>query len=55
MFRGAERFNRATADIWRGLGFTVRPIDCTATYRHFGSLRCLVNVLRRRAVATPRP
>jgi N-dimethylarginine dimethylaminohydrolase len=47
VFRGAERFNRATADVWRHLGFDVRPVDCTATYRHFGSLRCLVNVLRR--------
>jgi len=47
VFRGAERFNRASADVWRSLGFTVRPVDCTGTYRHFGSLRCLVNVLRR--------
>lgn len=47
VFRGAERLNRASADAWRSLGFTVRPVDCTDTYRHFGSLRCLVNVLRR--------
>jgi len=51
VFRGAERFNRASADVWRSLGFTVRPVDCTETYRHFGSLRCLVNVLRRKSVA----
>ncbi len=47
VLRGAEPFNRASAGVWRSLGFTVRPVDCTATYRHFGSLRCLVNVLRR--------
>jgi N-dimethylarginine dimethylaminohydrolase len=53
VFRGAERFNRASADVWRSLGFTVRPVDCTETYRHFGSLRCLVNVLRRSASRGP--
>ncbi|MHC4972102.1 MAG: agmatine deiminase family protein [Planctomycetota bacterium] len=47
VFRGVERLNRASAGVWRSLGFTVRPVDCTETYRHFGSLRCLVNVLRR--------
>jgi hypothetical protein len=47
VYRGAERFNRASTGVWRSLGFTVRPVDCTGTYRHFGSLRCLVNVLRR--------
>ena len=46
-FQGAEPLNRAAADVWRRLGYEVRPVDCTATYRHFGCLHCLVNVLRR--------
>jgi hypothetical protein len=29
------------------LGFEVRPVDCTSAYAHFGTLHCLVNVLRR--------
>jgi hypothetical protein len=33
--------------VWRGLGFEVRRVDCSRTYRSFGSLRCLVSVLRR--------
>jgi hypothetical protein len=48
-FTGAESLNRAAADVWRSLGYDVKPIDCTSTYRHFGSLHCLVNVLRRDA------
>ena len=39
--------NRRATEIWTALGFTVRPIDCSQTFAHFGSLRCLVNVLRR--------
>ncbi len=48
VYRGAERLNEAAAALWRAAGFVVRPIDCTSSYRHFGSLRCLVNVLARR-------
>jgi len=47
VYRGAEALNAAGAAAWRGLGYEVRPVDCTDTFRHFGSLRCLVNVLRR--------
>jgi len=47
VYRNAERLNDAAAAVWRELGYQVRPVDCTETYRHFGSLRCLVNVLRR--------
>jgi len=47
IYAGAEPLAREAARIWSDLGFTVRPVDCTATYRHGGSLRCLVNVLRR--------
>jgi len=47
VFRGADALNDAAERIWHDLGWEVRRVDCTACYRHFGSLRCLVNVLRR--------
>jgi len=47
VYRGAEALNRAAAAVWQHVGYEVRPVDCTETYAHFGSLRCLVNVLRR--------
>jgi hypothetical protein len=47
VYRGVETLNRAAAEVWRGLGCEVRPVDCTGVYPHFGSLHCLVNVLRR--------
>jgi len=47
VFRGFEKMNMAAADVWRSLGYEVRSIDCTTSYPHFGSLRCLVNVLTR--------
>ncbi|MBW1872106.1 MAG: agmatine deiminase family protein [Deltaproteobacteria bacterium] len=46
-YRKAEKLNRQAERIWQGLGYQVRRVDCTATYIHFGSLRCLVNVLKR--------
>jgi hypothetical protein len=46
-YRGAELLNDAAAQVWRELGYQVRPVDCTSTYRLFGNLHCLVNVLRR--------
>jgi hypothetical protein len=46
-FRGADALNDAAARVWRGIGYEVRPIDCTMTYRLYGNLHCLVNVLRR--------
>lgn len=39
--------NAAAERIWRDLGREVRPVDCSAVYRHYGTLRCLVNVLSR--------
>jgi len=51
VYAGAEALNRAAQEIWEGLGYEVFAVDCTATYRHFGSLRCLVNVVRRGAPA----
>ncbi len=49
VYRGAEALNDAAEAVWRRLGWDVRRVDCTDAYRHFGSLRCLVNVLSRRA------
>ncbi len=46
-YRGAEALNAAARTVWEKLGFEVRLVDCTATYRHFGCLHCLVNVLKR--------
>lgn len=46
-FDGAEVINESSAALWRDLGYEVRPVNCTSSYRLFGSLRCLVNVLRR--------
>lgn len=46
-YRGCERLNAAGRAVWEKLGFEVRPVDCTDTYRHYGCLHCLVNVLER--------
>ena len=46
-YRGAERLNAAARAVWEGLGYEVRPVDCTTVFRHFGCLHCLVNVLVR--------
>ncbi len=46
-FRGADKLNRAATEVWEGLGYDVRAVDCTDSYRYFGTLRCLVNVLSR--------
>jgi len=47
VYRGADVLNDAAAKVWGRLGYTIRRVDCTETFRHFGSLHCLVNVLRR--------
>ncbi|MDP6446709.1 MAG: hypothetical protein QF805_23155, partial [Pirellulaceae bacterium] len=49
VFDGAGALNRVAQDIWVRLGYNVRRVNCSACYEHFGSLRCLVNVLRRGA------
>lgn len=46
-YRGAAALNRAAFNIWKSLGYEIRPVDCTTTYRQFGCLHCLVNVLKR--------
>jgi hypothetical protein len=47
VYRGAGALNAAAGATWERLGFEVRPVDCTDTFRHFGCLHCLVNVLSR--------
>ena len=47
VYDGVEELNRAAAEVWAGAGYEVRRVNCTTCYRHFGSLRCLVNVLSR--------
>ena len=47
VFGGADALNQAAASIWQEAGYEVRPVDCSGCCGHFGSLRCLVNVLRR--------
>jgi len=47
VFSHVEPLNRAAERVWSQLGYEVRRIDCDACHVHFGSLRCLVNVLRR--------
>jgi hypothetical protein len=39
--------DRAAADLYRALGYEVRPIDVSALWRQNGSLGCLVNVIQR--------
>lgn len=46
-YRGASALNNAAREVWENLGFEIRPVDCTTTYRQFGCLHCLVNVLTR--------
>ena len=46
-YQGLEPLNAAAQTIWKGLGYVVRPVDCTSAYQHFGCLHCLVNVLSR--------
>jgi hypothetical protein len=46
-FSFADELNRAAAQVWRDLGYEVKTVRCDACYRYFGTLHCLVNVLRR--------
>jgi len=47
VFTAADVLNRAAARVWASLGYEVRPVRCDSCYRYFGTLHCLVNVLRR--------
>ena len=46
-YRGQTALNAAAARVWENLGYAVVPIDCTEVFPHFGTLHCLVNVLKR--------
>ncbi len=49
VYQGVDKLNRAAAEVWESVGYEVRTVNCTACYGHFGSLRCLVNVVSRNA------
>jgi len=46
-YHHAAPLNHAARKIWENLGYEIRPVDCTTTYRQFGCVHCLVNVLSR--------
>jgi len=46
-YSGVDQLNRQATAVWERIGFQVHPVDCTRTFPHAGSLRCLVNVLAR--------
>ncbi|MCG3183701.1 MAG: hypothetical protein ICCCNLDF_01809 [Planctomycetes bacterium] len=43
----AQRLNEAAEQVWEKAGYEVKRVNCTDCYKFFGSLRCLVNVLKR--------
>jgi hypothetical protein len=43
----AGNLNRAAKAVWTDLGYEVREVQCDGCARNFGTLHCLVNVLRR--------
>jgi len=47
VFAAADALNRAAARVWADLGYEVHRVRCDSCYRYFGTLHCLVNVLRR--------
>ncbi len=47
VYRPVPGLNDQAERVWQSMGFEVSRVDCTDTYRSFGSLRCLVSVLRR--------
>lgn len=46
-YQGQDALNREAVRVWRELDYEVRPVDCTTLYPHFGTLHCVVNVVRR--------
>lgn len=52
-YAGADPLNERAAEIWASLGYEVQPVDCTSIFRHFGALRCLVNVVSRSSTGAP--
>jgi hypothetical protein len=46
-YQGQDALNREAVRVWRALGYEVRPVDGTTLYPNFGTLHCVVNVLKR--------
>jgi peptidyl-arginine deiminase len=46
-FESQPRLNEAARGVWESLGYRVVPIDVGGTFRLFGTLHCLVNVIAR--------
>jgi len=46
-YEGQARLNAAGERVWENLGYRVVPIDVTSTFRYFGTLHCLVNVIEK--------
>jgi hypothetical protein len=46
-YQGQGRLNAAGERVWESLGYRVVPIDVTSTFRYFGTLHCLVNVIEK--------
>ena len=44
---GIAAIDAAAAEVYRGLGFDVRPVDVSGDFRHGGTLHCLVHVVKR--------
>ncbi|MGD0462293.1 MAG: hypothetical protein ABSB74_07370 [Tepidisphaeraceae bacterium] len=47
VFEGQDRLNVAAQTIWQNLGYRVAPIDVSSAFRYFGTLHCLVNVIKK--------
>ena len=47
VFADQPRLNAAARGAWEGLGYEVKPVDCTAVWGQGGTLHCLVNVMER--------
>ena len=46
--------DRAAAELYKSLGFEVRPVDVTRIYEYGGTIRCLTNILARKATSIVR-
>lgn len=50
---GLATLDAAATEVYRRLGFEVRPVDVSQVYVHGGTIHCLVHVLRRDHVKSP--
>ena len=49
-YQDASDLGSSARALWESLGYQVREVDCTTSYRHAGSLRCLVNIVSRHGI-----